>query len=151
MATILVIDDDPYVRATIGILLEGRRFGVFLAPDGATGIYLLNSIQFDVAIVDIFMPGLDGLATIRKLKARNPRIPIIAMSARAFTRRTGDSPDFLGMAVRLGAASALQKPFRPGELFDAIARCLEPRGPALPAARSIPLSDSFERRSEASL
>jgi DNA-binding response OmpR family regulator len=118
--TILVIDDDPLVRSAVGEALQRRQFGVFLAQDGETGLNVFNISQFDAVVIDIFMPGMDGLATIRKLRGISQEIPIIAISGHPVTLPAIGRPDFLGMAVKLGASRALQKPFSPNELVDVI-------------------------------
>jgi two-component system response regulator (stage 0 sporulation protein F) len=124
MPTILVIDDDLATRTVIELILKRKEFGVFVAPDGYAGLSLFETVRFDAVIVDMYMPGMDGLATMRALRRLDRSIPIIVMSGHAFA----GSPDFLGMAVKLGASGALQKPFRADELLRAIERCLP--GPA---------------------
>lgn len=124
MPTVLVVDDDESVRKTLSMMLRSLRLGVYAAPDAETGLNLLAAGEFDVALVDIFMPGMDGFATIREIRKLKPDLPIIAMSSRRFTNPAPGKPDFLGMAVRLGANEALQKPFAPADLCAAIGRCL---------------------------
>jgi CheY-like chemotaxis protein len=80
--------------------------------------------MFDVAIVDMFMADTDGFETINAFHRYAPAIPIIAMSAlssRAFSAMT---PDFLRMAVSLGASRCLRKPFGRADLISAIETCL---------------------------
>jgi two-component system response regulator (stage 0 sporulation protein F) len=86
----------------------------------------------------MFMPGMNGIATIRELIKLKPDLPFVAMSGFAFTDRKQGAPDFLGMAIRLGAAAALQKPFETQELLEALDRSLEPRRhPPIPAIASM--------------
>jgi two-component system, response regulator, stage 0 sporulation protein F len=125
MPMILVIDDDHAIRTVLDMLLRKKHFGVFLAADGPTGLRLISGVAFDAVIIDMFMPGMDGIATIRELIKLKPDLPFIAMSGYAFTDRKQGAPDFLGMAIRLGAAAALQKPFETRELLEAIDRSLE--------------------------
>jgi CheY-like chemotaxis protein len=95
-------------------------------------------------IIDMFMPGMDGIATIRELIKLKPDLPFIAMSSYAFTDRKQGAPDFLGMAIRLGAAAALQKPFEASELLGAIDRSFElQREPPI----EIPAAAMFRRAS----
>jgi two-component system response regulator (stage 0 sporulation protein F) len=134
MPTILVIDDDPAIRTALDMLLRRKNYSVFLAPDGPTGLQLISSLALDAVIIDMFMPGMNGIATIRELIKLKPDLPFIAMSGFAFTDRKQGAPDFLGMAIRLGAAAALQKPFETRELLEALDRSLEPRRhPPIPA------------------
>ena len=124
MPNILVIDDDNSTHAALYAMLSQRKFSIFLAPDGPSGLRSINSVCFDAVIIDMFMPGMDGIATIRELIKLKPALPFIAISGCGFTDRRQGAPDFLGMAIRLGAAAALQKPFRRGELYEAIERAM---------------------------
>jgi CheY-like chemotaxis protein len=86
-------------------------------------------------MVDIFMPGMDGLETIRGFRERAPTVPIVAMSGFRFRNScTAPAPDFLGMAIKLGATYCLQKPFGPQQLMAAITACLGERLPKNRAA-----------------
>jgi two-component system response regulator (stage 0 sporulation protein F) len=127
MPTILVIEDDQAIRTALDMLLRKKHFGVFLAADGQTGLRLISSFAFDAVIIDMFLRGMDGIATIRELIKLKPDLPFIAISGYAFTDRKQGAPDFLGMAIRLGAAAALQKPFETQELLEAIDRSLTSR------------------------
>jgi two-component system, response regulator, stage 0 sporulation protein F len=127
MPTILVIDDDHSIRHAIQALLKKNGYEVVLAPDGAAGLKLIGSVRFDAVIIDMFMDGMDGLATIRELKKFDPDLPFVAMSGFPFTDPRNGVPDFLGMAVRLGAVAALQKPCRVFELLNAVQRCIAAR------------------------
>jgi DNA-binding response OmpR family regulator len=124
MRRILVIDDDRSVRTAIKTLLEHERFEVVATEDGRAGLEALESTPFDVVIVDIFMPGMDGLETITAFHRRAPRVPIIAMSGFMFRDSAEPAPDFLSMATKLGAACSLHKPFRPRDLIAAVRACL---------------------------
>jgi CheY-like chemotaxis protein len=125
MARILVIDDDNSARTAIKALLEHAGYEVVVAKDRPTGIAAFESMTFDLLIVDIFMPGMDGLETIKLFKRRAPRVPIVAISGFMFRHSLVPAPDFLSMATKLGAAHSLHKPFRPRELSEAVASCLE--------------------------
>lgn len=127
MPTVLIIDDDPATRTALEMLLKKKKFGVFLAPDGPTGIRLIGSVAFDAVVIDMFMPGMDGLATIRELIKIDPTVPFIAISGYAFTDRRQGAPDFLGMAIKLGATAALQKPFDILDLLEAVDKAIEVR------------------------
>ena len=123
MAKILIIDDDRGVLATIRLLLERAGHSVVAATDGRNGITIFESGDFDLLFLDIFMPGMDGFETMRAVRQQQPLVPIIMMSGNPIA--SGSGADFLTMATRLGAASSLQKPFRPGALLAAVAGCLE--------------------------
>jgi CheY-like chemotaxis protein len=124
MARILVIDDDKAVRTAIKTLLDHEGYEVIVAEDGRSGIEAFESMAFDLVIVDIFMPGMDGLETIKLFKRRSPTVPIVAISGFLFRDSSVPAPDFLTMATKLGAAYSLHKPFRPRDLSEAVAGCL---------------------------
>ena len=125
MAKILVVDDDSAVQATIRILLERAGHSVVVAGDGRKGLTKFEAGDFDLLFLDIFMPGMDGLETMRLVHQQQPLIPIIVISGNPVTSESGSGPDFLTMASKLGAVSSLQKPFKPAALLAAVARCLE--------------------------
>src|SRR5215510_9566013 len=110
MARILVIDDDPAVCATVEAVLARAGHAITLAKDGHAGTAAFAAGAFDLVILDLFMPGMDGIETIRTLRARTPQLPILAMSG-MMTRQTA-SPNYLDMANKLGASATLAKPFR---------------------------------------
>ena len=125
MANILIVDDDSAVQATIRILLERAGHSVVVAGDGRKGLTKFEAGDFDLLFLDIFMPGMDGLETMRLVHQQQPLIPIIVISGNPVTSESGSGPDFLTMASKLGAVSSLQKPFKPAALLAAVARCLE--------------------------
>jgi CheY-like chemotaxis protein len=123
-----VVDDDPMVGATIEVLLQRQGFDVTLADGGETGLAALESQPFDVMLVDIFMPHMRGYESIRIFHERAPTIPLVAMSGYAFAASASPSPDFLRMALELGAMRCLRKPFTPDALLTAIRECLAVSG-----------------------
>lgn len=128
MARILVVDDDAAVQLTIRLLLERDGHSVVTADDGRKGVALCQTGDFDLLFLDIFMPGMDGFETMRMVRRHRPQIPIIAMSGRPVSPDADKSPDFLTMAIKLGAVSSLQKPFRPADLLAAVSACLDAAG-----------------------
>jgi CheY-like chemotaxis protein len=120
MASILVIDDDRAVLATIKILLERAGHAVEGVDNSRTGLQLLGAQSFDLLIVDIFMPGMDGFETMKLVHQSHPHMPIIVTSGQQFSYSSEPTADFLHMATRLGAVASLPKPFRPTELLAAI-------------------------------
>jgi CheY-like chemotaxis protein len=128
MPRILVVDDDPMVGATIEVLLQRQGFDVTLTDGGETGLAALESQTFDVMLVDIFMPHMRGYESIRIFHERAPSIPLVAMSGYAFAASASPSPDFLRMALELGAMRCLRKPFTQDTLLAAIRECLAGSG-----------------------
>ncbi|MGY8667360.1 response regulator [Bradyrhizobium sp. UFLA05-109] len=132
MANILIVDDDPAVQMTIRLLLERAGHRVMVAGDGHQGLALFEADQFELLFLDIFMPGMDGLETMRHIRSRAPGVPIIVISGRSATPDAYAEPDFLNMATRLGAAASLPKPFRPEALLAAVDDCLQASKPRTP-------------------
>jgi CheY-like chemotaxis protein len=124
VATILAIDDDRAVLATIDMILKRQGHEIVIAHQAAKGLQLLQDERFDLVIVDIFMPDMDGLETITRVRELRPGLPVIVMSGYQFEASTAPRPDFLHMARELGAYGSLKKPFRPAELLEAVAACL---------------------------
>ena len=91
--------------------------------DGAGALSMAAQESFSAAIVDVFMPGVDGLETIRRLTTLAPGMPLIVISGFPFARADSRSPDFLGMSIKLGSAHYLPKPFRPPELLGLVETC----------------------------
>ncbi len=125
MASILIVDDDKAVQATVRLLLERAGHSVVAADNGRKGLALLEASEFDLLFLDIFMPGMDGFETMRLVHQVRPLIPIIVISGRPILSDEGGAPDFLTMATKLGAVSSLQKPFKPAALLAAVTDCLE--------------------------
>jgi DNA-binding response OmpR family regulator len=123
MARILIIDDDIAVRLAIRIMLERAGHSVVLAECGDDGATAIEAFTFDAVIVDIFMPGLNGLETIKSFRLAVPTLPIIVISGYVFRDAGGPAPDFFRMAVDLGAATCLRKPFTPAALLAAVDAC----------------------------
>ncbi|HTC02274.1 MAG TPA: response regulator [Xanthobacteraceae bacterium] len=125
MVRILIIDDDAAVRSATKIALEVNGFDVVAVADGKSGISAIQEQQFDVVIVDLFMPGMDGLATTTAIRKINPHMPIITASGFMFGGACPEMPNFQAMAEEAGATAALYKPFRPKELLQAVQKAIE--------------------------
>jgi len=118
MAQILIIDDDPAIRATIEEILRSAGHAVISAVDGIEGVKTFRANPAHVVITDLYMPNQEGLETIRELRQGNPKAVIVAMCGKP----TGDT--MLSIAQKLGAVEVLQKPFVPQELLDAVEQAL---------------------------
>jgi DNA-binding NtrC family response regulator len=126
MTRVLVIDDDHSVGAAIQMMLARQGCETVLTPDSYAGVEAFESSKFQIVMIDIFMPGNDGLETIKGIRERSPMAPIVAMSGFRFRNSMPSAPDFLGMATKLGATCCLRKPFTPQQLMAAINLCLAP-------------------------
>ncbi|WP_029009878.1 response regulator transcription factor [Azospirillum halopraeferens] len=125
MARILVVDDMPAVTALLRVALEDSGHSVAEARDGAACLDLVRREPFDLVVVDMMMPGVDGIETVKRLRAGGYGSPIIAMS--------GGTEDFpaaasLKMSEMHGANRLLFKPFDNEELIAAIDELLAARG-----------------------
>ena len=112
MARTLVIDDDEASRRIVGGILETAGHSVEYACNGRSGTDLYAAESFDVVVVDLAMPGLNGLRTIIELKALDDGARLIAMS--------GASADQLDLAERFGARRAMRKPVEAQALREAV-------------------------------
>ena len=108
MQTILVCDDDKEIVDAIDIYLTGEGFHILKAYDGYDALKILETEHADFMIIDVMMPGLDGIRTTLKVRETSS-IPIIILSA-----KSEDSDKILGLNI--GADDYLSKPFNPLEL-----------------------------------
>jgi DNA-binding NtrC family response regulator len=116
MARILVIDDQEPIRRVVRRALEQDGHEVYDASDGELGMEILESQSFEVVITDIFMPGQDGIVTLRQIRKRFPDVKVIVISG-------GDSTGMMDMrqdAELLGAVKSLQKPFNAREIMELV-------------------------------
>jgi len=110
--TVLVVDDDEAFRRSLRLLLELDGFTVTTAENGVRGLQAFRNRNPDVVLVDIMMPKLGGIETIRQMRRERPGAKVIAMSGGA----RADGLDFATAARELGAVAALEKPFDPAAL-----------------------------------
>jgi DNA-binding NtrC family response regulator len=129
MRRILVVDDDPHICLAIRAWLKRYGFRVAIADGGTSGLVALDNSTFDLMIVDVFMPRMRGFESIRMFHDHAPAVPLIAISGYAFSNPEASSPDFLRMALKLGATRCLRKPFRPTTLLSVIDECLSEAEP----------------------
>ena len=108
MKTILVVDDEPQIVTLVRDYLEHGGFNVFTAADGPTALRTASTQHPDLVVLDLGLPGIDGLDVTRSLR-RNGTVPIIMLTA-----RTDESDKLVGL--ELGADDYLTKPFSPKEL-----------------------------------
>lgn len=121
MARVLVIDDQEPIRRIVRRALEHDGHEVFDASDGEMGMQMLARHSADVVISDIFMPGQDGILTLRQIRKQFPAVKVIVISG-------GDSTGLLDLrrdAELLGAVKTLQKPFTAREIADVVKSVLE--------------------------
>ena len=114
---ILLIDDEMEFVSTLGERLELRGYSTGISVDGESGINMIESEEFDIVILDLMMPGLSGLETLRQIKVINSELPVILLTGHGSTKE--------GMeGMRLGAFDYLMKPLDIRELIDKISLAL---------------------------
>ena len=116
MALILIIDDEPQIRAMLKLMLERDGYEVAEAPDGIEGIRVYRQKPADLIITDLIMPNKDGIGMIIDLKKEFPNVKIIAMSGGGLNKPEG----YLRGAKKLGAAYTLTKPIDRDEMLRTI-------------------------------
>ena len=124
MTDILIIDDDPIMREALAEILEMEGYGVRKAANGSAGLAAARLAAPALVITDIHMPETNGAMVIAKLKEQYPAVPVIAISG-LFNSGHGLDAE---AAIALGAARALAKPFKCGDLLRAVADLLGSRG-----------------------
>ncbi len=117
MAKLLLIDDDPQIRKLIKTFAENEKYTCIEAENGAIGIEKLSSSNFDVVILDVMMPVMDGWATLSKIRETN-NIPVILLTARS------EEYDKL-FGFGLGADDFVPKPFSCLELLARVKALLK--------------------------
>jgi two-component system response regulator FlrC len=122
MSRILVADDEPGIREFVSDALELDAHVCIQAPDGRAAAKLLEERGFDLLITDLKMPGMDGMTLLRKIRAEQPEVEVIVMTAHG-------NVDNAVEAMKLGAFEFLQKPLSgPDELRLLVSRAVERRG-----------------------
>lgn len=116
MTRVLVVDDDPLVREAIALMVARAGHDVVEAENGAVALRHHQSAPADVIVLDVLMPVMEGIETIRALRKSDPDVKIIAISGGA---QSGDTA-YLKYASNLGAHAVLSKPFRNSELLECI-------------------------------
>ncbi|MFO0667141.1 MAG: response regulator transcription factor [Polyangiaceae bacterium] len=113
MPRVLVVDDDAKLRDLVREYLEEHGLSVECVGSGEVALQRLQGSNFDCALVDMMMPGIDGLEVIRRLRQRGDRIPVIMLTAK------GDETDRV-VGLEVGADDYVAKPFGPRELVARI-------------------------------
>ncbi|MEL6738016.1 MAG: response regulator [Pseudomonadota bacterium] len=115
---VLVVDDDAELRMLLQRYLTGNGYEVRTAPDASGIDRMLNRERYDLMVLDLMMPGEDGLSACRRLRADGEDIPIIILTAK------GDPIDRI-IGIEMGADDYLAKPFEPRELLARIGAILK--------------------------
>jgi len=126
-AKLLILDDDLKLRTLLLRYLEQQGFDALALPDATQLDRLLGREPFDMLILDIMLPGEDGLSICRRLRGSGNTIPIIMLTAR------GDDVDRI-VGLEIGADDYLSKPYNPRELVARVRAVLRRRQPVVPGA-----------------
>jgi len=121
--TVLVIEDDPRSIRLMELILRSQGYEAVMARNGREGLDAVRRRPFDVILLDLMLPEVDGFEVLRQLR-NDPDladVPVIITSARA-------RPTTKEEAAELGANYYLTKPYRKAELLDVIASLTEPDG-----------------------
>ncbi len=128
---ILVVDDDRRIRTLLSRYLRENGFRVSTAENAADARVLLESLRFDLVVLDVMMPGEDGISLTRHLH-QTTDIPVLLLTARG-------SPEDRIEGLEAGADDYLPKPFEPKELVLRIGTILRRARPALRASGGVPV------------
>jgi DNA-binding NtrC family response regulator len=120
-ALVLVIDDEADMREMLALVLHARGLEVETADSGQAALAAVARRRFEVAITDLRMPGMDGIATLDALKARDPALEVIVATGYA-------SDETAAICMQRGAYGYLRKPFGIDDLQAIIERALTARG-----------------------
>jgi DNA-binding response OmpR family regulator len=123
VAKILVVDDEPRIVSFVSRALTAKGFTVAGATDGERGLELARTGRYDLVVLDLMLPGLDGVSVLREIVASRPEQPVLVLSAmRDVTTRV--------RCLELGAVDYLAKPFALSELVARIRTRLRATGRA---------------------
>ena len=125
---ILLIDDDARLAELLDGYFGPQGVGLVHAPAGQAGLAQLAAGGFDAVLLDVMMPGLDGLSVLRKIREAGHRVPVIMLTAR------GDEADRV-VGLELGADDYVAKPFSPRELLARLRAVLRRADPAAVAEK----------------
>lgn len=130
---ILIVEDEPKTGAYLKLGLTQAGFTVHVAQDGWDGLRLARTEQYDLVVLDVMLPGLDGWEVMRRIRLENKTVPVLFLTAR-------DDVDDRVKGLELGADDYLVKPFAFPELLARIRTRLR-RGQAVPALDKLSIAD----------
>jgi len=116
--TILIVDDEENIRTTLSLFLRERGFAVEAADSGEAGVALLQGREVDAVVLDLNLPGMDGIETMSQMRRLRPQVPILIITA------FGSIPSAVE-AMRQGSYDYVAKPFRNDDLLMRLERALE--------------------------
>jgi len=114
--TILLVDDDPAIRRTLTRLLNGEGYDVLAAGTGSDAIQFAKQVNFDLVLLDLNMPGMDGWDTFEQLTQKDPLLRVIIITAR---------PNQHFTAIAAGSGALMEKPLDLNKLISTIRGLLD--------------------------
>lgn len=120
---ILIVEDDESISLGLKLNLEAEGYLCSVAPDGETGLRRARQASFDLVILDVMLPKMNGFEVVRTLRAEGGSVPVIMLSARG-----GETDKVMGL--ELGAEDYITKPFGLAELLARVKAALRRGGPA---------------------
>jgi DNA-binding response OmpR family regulator len=117
---VLVIEDDALLRDAVDLILTQAGYRVFTAGTGREGLIRVREVTPQVVLLDINMPGINGLETLGRLRKSGHRMPILMMT-------TDNRPDTVREVIALGGDGYVLKPFQPNELVARVRKALDDR------------------------
>jgi len=115
---ILIVDDEKNIRLTLSQALETLGMPVQTAGDGEEALQTLQDSDFSLVLLDLKLPGMDGLEVLRRIRVSWPKIPVIMITAHG-------SIEYAVEAMKLGAIDFIRKPFSPGEIRALVSQVLK--------------------------
>lgn len=123
---IMVVDDEPAITELLALSLRAEGWQVSSASSGSDALTLAETYEPHAVVLDVMLPGVDGLQVLRRLKIANPNRPVVLLTAR-------DSFEDRLIGLIAGADAYLTKPFAIAELVDRLRLLLLERGQSGPA------------------
>jgi DNA-binding NtrC family response regulator len=118
MKKILIVDDDAELRANLSEILKGKGYFIEEAASGKEAVAKTTNEKFNIALLDLMMPGMNGIEALSEIRKTSPKTKVIMITAFATIENAVD-------AIKKGASDYISKPFRINELLAVIKRVLE--------------------------
>lgn len=118
MKQLLIVDDQQGIRLLLNEVFKREGYATFLAANGIEALEIAERIKPDVVLLDMKIPGMDGIEILKRIKLKTPNMPVVMMTAYG-------ELDLIQEAMKLGAAHYFTKPFDIYEVRDAVKGLLQ--------------------------